>query len=169
MCHACLNKTKVLKRLFLTDATILGQALPRAMLMLTTIAIGLTIPYLSKPFMDNLFGRHVSLPLLLQIPASQKSRRPGNDRRDLCRRIHSVLGGGHSSGPTLAWARSRLTLDVRVQLYQTLQRSASITFDKRQVGSIMARVTQDTSALNSFMNNTLSSYLQDHSCSSAPW
>ncbi len=64
-----------------------------------------------------------------------------------------------TQGRRAAWISGRLTLDIRVQLYQTLQRLSLSYFDKRQVGWIMSRVTQDTSALNNFMNQLLQYYV----------
>lgn len=160
VCPACLNKAKVLKRLLSLTKPYWGRLLLVELLMLLTTAIGLTIPYLNKPFWDNLFGRAVNLPFVLHLTG----RSPRVNilativLAYICVWITSwiaaIILGRHT-----AWLASRLTLDVRVQLYQTLQRLSLSYFDKRQIGSIMARVTQDTRALNSFMNNILTSYV----------
>jgi len=160
VCPACLNKTKVLKRLLGLTRPYWGRLCVLELLMLLTIVIGLAIPYLNKPFWDNLFGRKVALPFLLHIPG--QSRRV--DTLVTIVLVYVVIwlvswGAAILQGRRTAWLASRLTLDVRVQLYQTLQRLSLSYFDKRQIGSIMARVTQDTSALNSFMNNILNSYV----------
>jgi len=160
VCPACLNKTKVLKRLLGLTRPYWGRLCVVTGLMLTTIATSLVIPYLQKPFVDNLFGRSVRLPFV--VPLSGQPKRVET--------LVTIVSGYVAmwiiswavailQGRRTAWLASRLTLDVRVQLYQTLQRLSLSYFDKRQIGSIMARVTQDTSALNSFMNNILNSYV----------
>jgi len=160
VCPACLNKAKVLKRLLRLTRPYWGKLFTVELLMLLTTAISLTIPYLSKPFYDNLFGRRVDLPFLVRLHGQPR-------RVEVLVTIVSAYvliwliswAAAICQGRRTAWLASRLTLDVRVQLYQTLQRLSLSYFDKRQIGSIMSRVTQDTGALNSFMNNILSSYV----------
>lgn len=160
MCPACIQTTKVLKRLLGLTRPYWGKLAVVTFLMLTSTAISLIIPYLSKPFWDNIWGRQVNVPFVVPIPGQPL-------RVDIL--VTIVLAyvavwifswaNAMYQGRLSAWLGSRLTLDVRVQLYQTLQRLSLSYFDKRQLGSIMARVTQDTSALNSFMNNSLHFYV----------
>jgi ATP-binding cassette subfamily B protein len=160
VCPACLNKTKVLKRLLGLTRPYWGKLCIVTLLMLASTAIGLIIPYLNKPFWDNLFGRKTQFPFILPLPGLQP-------RVALLVTIVVTYVGiwilswciAIYQGRLAAWLGSRLTLDLRVQLYQTLQRLSLSYFDKRKLGSIMARITQDTSALNSFMNNTLHYYV----------
>lgn len=155
VCPACLNKTKVLKRLFGLTRPYWGKLAIVTVLMLATNGISLTVPYLSKPFWDNLSGKPVSRPF-----------NRGNPVDTLVFLVCAYVAIWILSwaihiiqGRLSAWLASRLTLDLRVQLYQTLQRLSLSYFDKRKLGSIMARVTQDTSALNGFMNNSLQYYV----------
>jgi len=161
VCPACLNKTQALKRLFGLTKPYRGKMLLVTLLILASTAIGAGSPYLTKLFTDNLFGRQINLPVDIRI---------GGLPHRMCVHLVLVLALllvyilswviGTRQGRLGAWLGSRLSLDVRVQLYQTLQRLSLSYFDKRQIGSIMARVTQDTSALNSFMNNILNAYIQ---------
>lgn len=146
VCPACVNKAKVLKRLLGLTRPYWRRMLVVVALMLSATGVNLILPYLSKPFVDNLthrpnwnlhlkiVGVYVGLWIISYIIA-------------LCQ------------GRLSAWLGSRLTLDLRVQLYQTLQRLSLSYFDKRKLGAIMARVTQDTSALNSFVNQSLHYYV----------
>lgn len=160
VCPACLNKTKVLKRLFGLTRPYWRKLSVVIIIMLISTAISLVIPSLNKPFWDNLWGKDVNLPFVFPLS--------GHDHRTdvlvtivLGYMIVWVLSWAMAiyQGRLSAWLGSRLTLDVRVQLYQTLQRLSLSYFDKRQIGSIMARVTQDTSALNNFMNQSLHYYV----------
>lgn len=160
ICPACIKKTQAIKRLLGLTRPYWPKLLLVTLLMLTSTAISLTIPYLNKPFWNNLTNQPAKFPFRLPIPGL-------TERMDLLVTIVMVYVViwvlswliAINQGRLSAWLGSRLTLDVRVQLYQTLQRLSLSYFDKRQLGSIMARVTQDTSALNSFMNNMLTHYV----------
>lgn len=146
VCPACVNKTEVLKRLFGLTKPYWRKLLAVAALMLISTAANLTLPYLQKPFFNNLTVEHSWHKHLLIVGAFV-----GIWIFSWC----IALVQGRLS----AWLGSRLTLDLRVQLYQTLQRLSLSYFDKRKLGAIMARVTQDTSALNSFINQSLNTYV----------
>lgn len=160
VCPACINKAQVLKRLLLLTRPYWGRLGGVAVLMILSTVIGLLGPYLSKPFWNNLSGHSVRFPYVLHIAGQP---------RHVSMLITIVLtylavwiatwGISMIQGRLSAWLAGLLTLDIRVQLYQSLQRLSLSYFDRRQVGSIMSRVTQDTSALNSFMNQVLQYYL----------
>lgn len=159
VCPACLNKAEVLKRLLGLTRPYWGKLAGNAALMLTGTALMLIGPYLSRPFYDNLAGHNIHLPFLLKIANQPRLS-------VLVTIVLAYLAIWLISwrmqmvqGRQAAWLAGRLTLDIRVELYQTLQRLSLSYFDKRQVGSIMSRVTQDTSALNNFMNQLLQYYL----------
>lgn len=160
VCPACLNKTKVLRRLLALTKPYSRKLALAILLMLVSTGISLAIPSLSKPFWDNLWGRPIHWPL--RLPFGHMDRQTNVLVTIVLTYVvvwvFSWLIAIHQ-GRLFAWLASRLSLDVRVQLYQTLQRLSLSYFDKRQLGSIMARVTQDTSALNNFMNSSLSYYV----------
>jgi ATP-binding cassette, subfamily B, bacterial len=160
VCPACLNKTKVLRRLFALTQPYWGKLTIAVLLMLISTAIGLAVPSLNKPFWDNLWGRHVHLPVLVPI-AGADAKTQTLVTIVLAYIIIWIFSWmlAITQGRLFAWLGSRLSLDVRVQLYETLQRLSLSYFDKRQLGSIMARVTQDTSALNNFMNSSINYYV----------
>lgn len=160
VCPACINKAQVLKRLLLLTRPYWLRLSGVSALMILATVIGLLGPYLSKPFWNNLSGHSVRFPCVLHIPGQ-----PHNVSM-LITIVLTYLGVwlvswgiSMSQGRLSSWLAGLLTLDIRVQLYQSLQRLSLSYFDKRQVGSIMSRVTQDTSALNSFMNQVLQYYL----------
>ncbi len=159
VCPACLNKTKVLRRLLGLTRPYWGRLCIVAALMVTSTALNLKIQCLNQPFWDNLWGKRVNPPFIL--PIARYSLKIDILISVVCAYVALWIIGwavAICQGRLAAWLGSRLTLDLRAQLYQVLQRLSLSYFDKRQLGSIMARVTQDTSALNSFMNNGLQSY-----------
>jgi len=159
VCPACLNKAEVLKRLLRLTRPYWRKLSGNAALMLAGTAMALVAPYLWRPFLDNLGGHKIHLPFMVTIV--------GQPRLSVLATIvlaYLVIWVVSwriqmTQGRHAAWLAGRLTLDIRVELYQALQRLSLSYFDKRQVGSIMSRVTQDTSALNNFMNQLLQYYL----------
>lgn len=159
VCPACINKAEVLKRLLLLTRPYWKKLGGNAILMLIGTAIGLAVQSLWKPFVDNLGPHHVHLRANLHLAG--QPRLSNLLTIVLAYIVMWVLSWRiqMTQGRQAAWLAGRLTLDIRVQLYQTLQRLSLSYFDKRQVGSVMSRVTQDTSALNNFMNQLLQYYL----------
>ncbi|MGB9588384.1 MAG: ABC transporter ATP-binding protein, partial [Armatimonadota bacterium] len=119
-----------------------------ALVMITLFAttIELIPPYFTKIIIDDVFS-----PVLQG--ASIQSRL----------RLLSLLVGAFAAirvtSAGLAVLRGRLavslgaaiTRDIRVQLYECLQRLSLSFYDKRQVGSVMSRVTQDSNHLSGFL------------------
>jgi len=166
VCPACINKAKVLKRLLGLTRPYWGKLCLVALLMLSSTGIGLLFPYLSKPFMDNFFNPESAKSVDWRLRLLSESD-PSTAAMNVLLTIvlaYVVIWivswvNAIYQGKLAAWLGSRLTLDIRVQLYQTLQRLSLSYFDKRHLGSIMSRVTQDTGALNNFMNQTLQFYV----------
>jgi len=159
VCPACVNKAQVLKRLLVLTKPYWGKLGRNALLMLTGTSMALVAPYLWRPFLDNLAGHGIHLPYTVQI--ANQPRLSVLVTIVLAYLVIWVVSWRiqMTQGRQAAWLAGRLTLDIRVALYQALQRLSLSYFDKRQVGSIMSRVTQDTSALNNFMNQLLQYYL----------
>jgi ABC-type multidrug transport system fused ATPase/permease subunit len=60
---------------------------------------------------------------------------------------------------TLGWLSNRIMFDVRTQMFEHLQRLSLGFYDKRSLGSIMSRVSNDTSVINGFVANTMPDFL----------
>jgi ATP-binding cassette subfamily B protein len=146
ICPVCTPKSQTLKRLF-------GYMKPywKSSLALTTVAIvntalGLIPPYLQKPLIDRvlapvgtpepldtrlwMLGLIVGIFLFVRVLIA----------------IMSVLQGWLS-----AWLGNHITHDIRTQLYRHLQFMSLGFFDKRQMGSVISRVNQDTGQLQQFL------------------
>jgi ATP-binding cassette subfamily B protein len=54
-------------------------------------------------------------------------------------------------GYAAAWLGSRITADIRSQLYQQLEMLSLRFFDKHEVGSLVARISNDSGALQDFL------------------
>jgi ATP-binding cassette subfamily B protein len=55
------------------------------------------------------------------------------------------------TGRTRAWLGSRITYDIRGQLYEMVQRMSLRFFDKHKTGELMSRVSRDTGALQELL------------------
>ena len=60
-------------------------------------------------------------------------------------------GGEWLHGWTVTWLGARVTADIRSQLYRRLEMLSLQFYDKRQVGSLMSRVTRDSDRLQDFL------------------
>jgi ATP-binding cassette subfamily B protein len=54
-------------------------------------------------------------------------------------------------GWVVTWLSARVTADIRAQLYRRLEMLSLQFYDKRQVGSLISRVTRDSSMLEEFL------------------
>ena len=57
------------------------------------------------------------------------------------------------------WLGQSIVFDLRTQIYRHLQKLSLSFYDKRQVGSVLSRVTSDTSTLHSFLVSGVQSEL----------
>ncbi|RKY00057.1 ABC transporter ATP-binding protein [Candidatus Poribacteria bacterium] len=146
VCPACLPKSRTLIRLISYLRPYWKQALCLSTLTFLTTALGLLPPYLNKPLMDV-------------VLAPKGVPRPLDERLKLLgllvlvllasRALMSALGA--AQGWLSAWLGNRITHDIRCQLYQHLQFLSLGFFDKRQIGTVISRVNQDTGRLHEFL------------------
>lgn len=106
-------------------------------------AVGLIPPYLTKILVDQVLVPGGSLRLLLLLIGGL-----------LGVEVASLLLSVGRSG-LYTWLGGRITLDVRSELFQHLQRLSLRFYDRQQVGTLMARITQDAGSLQGFLVNTL--------------
>jgi len=144
-CPACVDKRKVLLRLMAYLRPHWKRALWVWFLMLLGMALNLVGPYLTKPLID----------LSLAPPAGS----PGHARAtSLLWVVLGMLASGLGA-QVIAIVRGRqvvllgttLTHQLRMQLYRHLQMLSLRYFDRAKVGQTIARVTQDTTALETVL------------------
>lgn len=134
VCPTCVNKGKTLLRLFEFTKPYKGRLIWATFLVFSGTAIALLPPYLTKLLVDNLLT--------------------DRDRT----RFAWLIGGlviTQALGNLVFMARSRnvaylsknVSVDIRTKLFEKLQLLSLSFYDKRNVGSIMSRMTNDTGAL----------------------
>ncbi|MGQ9697859.1 MAG: ABC transporter transmembrane domain-containing protein [Armatimonadota bacterium] len=146
-CPACLKKGKLLVRVLQYAKPYWHLSLLSFLLTLMLTALGLAPPALMKQLMD----RSLSPPPNIHVPMPE--------RFAVLRTIVVALGGvyvlravlGALHSRLMGWLGERIMFDVRTQVYEHLQKLSLSFYDRRHLGSIMSRVTNDTSVMNGFI------------------
>jgi len=138
VCPRCVQKGKVLLRLVTYLKPHWFVALAIGVLTLTGTGIRLIPPYLTKTIIDDIFpSKDYTLLGWMVIGLA----------------IISLAGAGLSviRGRITAYLGSKITYDIRGQLYQMVQRMSLKFFDKHKTGELISRVSRDTEALQDFL------------------
>lgn len=145
VCPICVPKSKTALRLFRYLKPYWPQALMLSLLSIIATALGLLPPALSKPLMDIVLAPKEPVPieirywwlavLVLAFGASRLL----------------IAGLSVVQSWLAAWLGSRLTHDIRCQLFQHLHLLSFRFYDKQQIGSVISRVNQDTQAVQMFL------------------
>ncbi|MBX3117840.1 MAG: ABC transporter ATP-binding protein [Fimbriimonadaceae bacterium] len=134
LCVACINRGKTLIRLFGFTKPYRGRLFFGTVLILFATLLELIPPYLTKLLVDRvLTNKEVSLFISLIVGL-------------LISRV--ILAGIQvARGRNVAFLSMGVAVDIRTQLFNKIMSLSLSFFDKRNVGSIMSRVTNDTGAL----------------------
>lgn len=145
VCPACLNKGKALLRLVAYLKPYWRETVLVWTLMLIGLGLSLVPPYLTRPLMDKVLVPTVERAvearlsllgwLVLGLLAAQ-----------LVGQLVAVM-----RGRILVKLGTRISHDLRVQLYAHLQLLSLRFYQKHPVGAMISRVTQDTQSLESVL------------------
>ena len=147
LCPACVQKWSTTKRI----AGYLGpykvQAVSLAVASLVTTAAELAPPLITKRIIDE---------VLVPVDGATASV---NERIALLGTLVLMLIGIRVGswaaewvhGWIVAWLGAQATADIRSELYRRLEMLSLQFYDKRRVGSLMARVTRDSGRLQEFL------------------
>jgi ATP-binding cassette subfamily B protein len=146
VCPACVDKGKVLLRIAGYLKPYWRRTVLIWTLMLLGMAVSLVSPYLTKPLVDT-------------VLAPQGAGIPVDKRIDLLGLLVLALLAAQLTGLVINVARGRLLVtlgtrlshNLRVQLYSHLQFLSLRFFEKKPVGVMISRVTQDTESLESVL------------------
>ncbi len=134
VCEACINRGKTLLRMFDYAKPFKARLLWGTALTLCGTAIELTPPYLTMKLVDDVLekGRRVEfLPLIGALIAAY-----------LLVNIVRM-----TRARNVAYLGMKITVSIRHSLFEKLQSLSLSFYDKRNVGSIMSRMTNDTGQL----------------------
>ncbi len=134
VCPACLNRGKTLLRLFEFTRPYRFRLFWATFLVAFGTIVALLPPYLTRHLIDDVLTKkqtHLFGWLIGGLVATQA--------------IGNILQGARNRNT--AYLSRGVAIDIRTQLFHKLQLLSQSFYDKRNVGSIMSRVTNDTGAL----------------------
>ncbi len=143
VCPACVNKRAVMLRLFRFLEPYKGQAILSAAIILATTAIGLLPPFIGGRMVDELArqlreNRHDIRPILVYVGILAGGALLTAVLTYGARRVQSFLG-------------ARVSMDVRVTLYNKFNQLSLGYYDKRSTGTVMSRITNDSEQIWDFL------------------
>lgn len=150
ICSACSPKGRTLKRLLGYLRYVKGTAIALLLTSLAGTGMGLLINYLQKPLMDRVF-----------VPQATHGVMPTtNERLQSLVIIFVIMILTHAlvgvlsvlQGWLSALLGNRVNHYIRSQLFQHLQYLSLGYYDKRQMGTVISRVNQDSGQLQHFLN-----------------
>lgn len=144
-CPACIKRMAVLGRILSYIGPYRGRALIVALMTLGTTAASLAIPALTKLIADQVLNRKIpmtaeqGMPLLLMYVGGML--------------LSLAISSGCEmvKGWNVAFLSANIAKDLRAHVYRSLERLQLSFFDKKQIGSITSRVTQDTDRIWGFL------------------
>lgn len=169
VCPQCVNRGKTLRRLF-------SYMVPYWKLFAITIVMGglamlaeLARPLVMGALVDWVFTDNPSaepsplmLWLLRHLGGHNLSPASGHHPELFVPLLGILLGlavlgliNGLIMSRITPWLAQILTRNIRQELYEAFQRLGLKYFDKKNVGSLMTRVTQDTQSLNNLLSDAL--------------
>lgn len=146
VCPACLNKGKVIMRLMAYLKPYWREMILIWTLMLLGLVLSLIPPYLTRPLMDR-----VLVPTNAAATAIERISLLGWLVLGLLAAQATNQALGIIRGRTLVKLGTRLSHDLRMQIYSHLQMLSLRFFDKHPVGAMVSRIVQDTESLETVL------------------
>jgi ATP-binding cassette, subfamily B, bacterial len=134
VCEACVNKGQTLKRLFEYTKPFRGRLIWGSLLAIGGMLLELIPPYITKVLIDDALAKRNS-PLFYQLIGGF-----------LLVRIMVMLVQ-IARGRNVGFLGAKIAVSIRNSLFDKLQSLSLNFYDKRNVGSLMSRMTNDTGAI----------------------
>ncbi len=147
VCPKCVDKRATLSRLMRYAVPYKAQAITVTLLMFAGTALSLTPPILTKYLTDDVLVTHRHENWIAWFVAAVIAT--------------TLVGVGLTiwRGRVAAWMSNHMVYELRTQTYNQLQKLSLSYYDKRQTGSLMARVTQDVNELQNFLVDGIQLFL----------
>jgi len=148
VCDYCINRGQTLLRLFRFVKPYRWQVALSTLLLLGGMVMTLLPGLLIKQLVDDVFEqghRERFLPVILMMVGAS-----------LALMALTMLRGWIN-----AWIGNRVTVDIRSKLFQHFQALSLSFFEKRTVGSVMSRMTNDTGSLYEVLVDGIPFLLRD--------
>jgi len=134
ICEHCVNKGQTLRRLFRYAAPFKSRLVWATILVFAGTLFDLVPPLVTAHLVDDVFTKRkvtLFLPLMLLLVGAR-----------LMSMIVQI-----ARGRNVAFLGSRMAISIRSSLFEKYQQLSLSFYDRRNVGSIMSRMTNDTSAV----------------------
>jgi ATP-binding cassette subfamily B protein len=139
ICPACVNRGKTFMRIARFLAPYRVQVVSLALLSLGTTVINLIPPFLQGTIIDKVLTKHTDLPLLGWYMGTWLGV------------IVIATFIQVASGRLISFLAGNVASDLRREVYRAIEFLQLSYFDKKQVGAITSRVTQDTDRVWGFL------------------
>ncbi|HZT43119.1 MAG TPA: ABC transporter transmembrane domain-containing protein [Chthonomonadaceae bacterium] len=146
VCPACVNKRAVMLRLFRFLAPYKLQAIASVLILIGATLADIAPPYIGGRIVDAVVrpryaGIHAAMVPVIEWVVVLLLIRLGMAVLTYCqRRLNPWLG-------------ARILMDIRVSLYEKFNLLSLAYYDKRNIGSVMSRVTNDADNLWDFLSD----------------
>ncbi|HZP84599.1 MAG TPA: ABC transporter ATP-binding protein [Chthonomonadaceae bacterium] len=139
ICPACVNRGKTLLRVARFMQPYRKQAIALALLSIVTTALNLAPPLIQGRLIDSVLTAHRSLGTLWLMMGLWLFT------------LASGIAVQIISGRLIAFLAGNIAADIRSKLYRAIEFLQLAYFDKKQVGAITSRVTQDSDRVWGFL------------------
>ncbi|HEY0074569.1 MAG TPA: ABC transporter ATP-binding protein, partial [Abditibacteriaceae bacterium] len=139
ICPACVQRGKTLLRIGHFLGPYKKQAILLALLSMGSTAINLAPPYIQGTLIDRVLTPHQNISLLWMLMAAWLGALG-------CNIVLQVL-----SGRLTAFLAAHIAADIRAEVFRAIEWLQMSYFEKKQVGAITSRVTQDTDRVWHFL------------------
>ncbi len=139
ICPACIQRGKTLLRVGQFLKPYKKQAILLASLSVLSTTVNLAPPYIQGTLIDKVLSPHQNLSLLWLLMAAWLGTL-------VCNIVLQVL-----SGRLTAYLAAHIAADIRASVFRAIQWLQMGYFEKKQVGAITSRVTQDTDRVWGFL------------------
>ena len=144
-CPACVRRGAVLKRILAYIGPYKNRAIFVGLLALLSQVCALAVPFLSRQLVDHVFDSKLTTPL---------AERTGSLLLFVGGIVLSLLASSvidMLKGWNVAFLGGNIAKDLRASIYRALEFLQLSFYDKKQIGAITSRVTQDTDRVWGFL------------------
>jgi ATP-binding cassette subfamily B protein len=167
-CPACTQKHRVFLRILSYLKPYKGAALAVGAFMLVSTVLTLLPTYFTRVMIDDVLATPEQLAANPPTSLGRVFRAMGTGTLALLVAV-ICLAGTHALSQLLgivrgrvhAWLGLKLAADIRAQLYERLHSLSLRFFDKRQTGTVMSHITEDSGRLQGFLVDGLQFVVMD--------
>jgi ATP-binding cassette subfamily B protein len=139
ICPACIQRGRTLLRVGRFLKPYKSKAIFLAGLSVLTTSINLAPPFIQGTLIDKVLSPHQNLPLLYTLMGAWLAVL-------LCNIVFQI-----TSGRLTAYLGAHIAADIRAAVFRSIEWLQMGYFEKKQVGAITSRVTQDTDRVWGFL------------------